>query len=228
MKKVEGEKVHEVSYNMAKINRLREELPLRESDWIDDDVTFKTLKDGHSLINLAPIMDTLVVQQIHMKEEITSSGLHIPASTEEKVQQFGMIMAISPDVKKKQLDAGVIINIGDIIIYNKVFRVYTISYYGFEMDIIQPHAMLGKVPKSLLFKMAVREDPAAILNPRYIDFADPEEAAKVRNESMPSGMVQGDQEKQKIDPHAISKDQEREQAKGKKIIAMPGTKKAKK
>lgn len=222
------DKIHEASYNMAQIAHLREVLPLRKEDWLDEEDMFEHLKE-HTLINLAPIMDTLVIQEIHLKEEKSQGGIIIPASGEKKVQQFGMVMCIAPDVKKKYEESETPINLGDIIIYNRAFLVYEISYHGFPMDIIQPNAVLSKVPKSLLFKMAIREDPAAILNPRYIDFSDPEEAAKARNDSMPSGMVEGDQEKQKIDPHAISKDQETEQSKKGKQVFMGSTKpKAKK
>tara|TARA_R110000803_G_scaffold36811_2_gene79112 strand:- start:9265 stop:9963 length:699 start_codon:yes stop_codon:yes gene_type:complete len=195
MKKVEDGKMKVVSHQMAKFNRLKEELTLNEELWKDDpDIDFEELKKI-TLINAVPYADTLILYPTRKSEHKTKGGIIIPETAQQDGADisFAMVVAISPKAQDK-LDFPC--KLGSMLLFNKAFLVKEISFHDQSFYIVQPHAILFKVPTSEIRNMIVTEDPLAVFHPEIIDMANPHEAAKVGDKSMPSGMVEGDQEEQ--------------------------------
>ena len=96
-------------------------------------------------INLRPLDDRVVVEPVEA-EEVTSGGIVLPDTAQEKPQR-GTVLAVGPG---KLLDSGergeLSVGIGDEVIYGK-YAGSDVEVDGREMKILRESDILAKVIK---------------------------------------------------------------------------------
>lgn len=192
---------------LAKLERLRGELPLNKKHWKGDEATYNAIKK-YSLINIAAVKNTIILFPCPVGENKTASGIFL-APNQDETQAFGMVVARSPELDNP---GGVEVNIGDFIMYNKAFMVKSVSYQGFSFDIVEPHAMLMKVPPSIVGQFVVTQaNPITVFKQEVIDAGTAAGMNKVRNLSMPTGMAEGEVTEQRPQGRELT-EEEKDQA----------------
>jgi co-chaperonin GroES (HSP10) len=187
------EKIRITKSQKIKQENLRKSLMFNDSDWRKEQVeTYKK----YTMINVIPLHDVCTVLPLNINDKKTSGGIIIPDYiADASGYAVGMVVSIASGFKLK---GDVELALEDFVLYDANNYKFAINYKSTEFHMLDAYQMYALLPPSLLSELIVT-DALAAFKPEMIDISDPYEMAKLGNDTMPTGMQQGEQQFQKAD-----------------------------
>jgi co-chaperonin GroES (HSP10) len=182
----------------VRYKRLVENLKFKEEDWSKEQVE---RYGKHTLINMIPVHDCIMVYECKLMKKETAGGIIIPdIARSSSSQVIGFVLGMSPGM---EFGKGMTVHVGDYVLYDANRIKFSASLEGFEIPMLDAYSVLALLPPSIKDKIILLANPHTAFNKELVDIADAYEMAeKVEKSSMPKGMAQQDQEHQINDTDA--------------------------
>lgn len=170
-----------------KLKHLIKVLSFNPNDWDEEQV--EKYKE-HTMINMMPVHDCMMVFRCDFKKETkTSGGIIIPDTVKQsQTQAIGFVLGKSPEFEFK---GGMKVNLGDFVLYDNSRIKFYSRIEGFDIPMLDSYSVMALLPPSIIDEVVLIPSPLTAFRPDTVDLNDEIESDKAFDKSMPSGMQRG-------------------------------------